>query len=104
MANINSVPKITKKGFEAWLKQHKLRDCVGTGRHSDWCPIASYLGADGDTYATVHSKIYKVYVDGKFVTRRLSSWAQKFVNRVDKGGYGPVTAKRALKIFSEVTE
>lgn len=93
--------KLKRAEFRAWLESKPKREVVGQANDCFHCPIASYLNelTEGERFVKVDPKHYDVH---PAPTRRLASWAQKFVHRVD-ARHSSITAKRALKIMDEVT-
>lgn len=106
---------LTRKGFREWLEGKKPGEHVAP---RDWrgknCPIANFIRTDEENLEVfawgVFPRGLKEYPKGKCIP--LPKWAEKFVNAVDKYGYGKnseyrkcarlITARRALKILSSI--
>ena len=87
--------RLTRKGFEAWLKDQPSEKIVGTPGYNMLCPLAAYLQDQGDLDASVSYVAY--WVNEK--SHDSPAWARRFTKAADATGIEPITARRALELL-----
>lgn len=103
--------RLTRKGFEEWLRAKPGNEEVGLTQNPCRCPIASYLGRNGhwasvglESYEVRESKVPNGRNHGKDFEGDLPKWAQTFIRLIDRSEISPYSpsAYQCLYYLSKV--